>query len=95
MAGFTVVIPPALADEIRHFPPELKRPIKEALKAIGEDPSCGLMLVRELKGLQKFRVRRFRIVYETDPARKVVMILSVAHRKTVYEETAKRLKRRR
>jgi mRNA interferase RelE/StbE len=95
MGTFRVAIPPALAEEIRHFPPELKKAVKEALKVIGEDPFCGVPLVRELKGLQKFRVNRFRIVYQTDPTRRLVMILSVGHRKTVYEETAERMKRKR
>ena len=43
---------------LRHLPPELKRPIKSALQALGRDPALGEPLQRVLEGLWKYRVRR-------------------------------------
>jgi mRNA-degrading endonuclease RelE of RelBE toxin-antitoxin system len=42
--------------------PELKRPTKSSLQALGENPALGEPRLRELEGLWKYRVRRFRIV---------------------------------
>lgn len=63
MISFRPDIPPHVADVIRALHPELKQLIKAAIRAIVADPECGEPLKRELDGLQKYRVRRFRIVY--------------------------------
>ena len=90
MAAYRPLIPPAVADRIRHLPPDLKRSIREAIRAIGADPGRGESLERELSGYRKYRVRRFRIVYEVDRAARTVRILAVGPRQTIYEEVAKR-----
>ncbi len=86
MAPFDLDIPPHVADVLRRLPPDIKRPIKAALRAIGADPSIGALLQRELKGLWRFRVRRFRIVYAIDRSRRVVRVLAVAHRRQIYDD---------
>ena len=86
MAPFALDIPPHVADVLRRLPPDIKRPIKAALRAIGADPSIGALLQRELKGLWRFRVRRFRIVYAIDRSRRIVRVLAVAHRRHVYDD---------
>lgn len=54
MAGasrrFTLDIPPEVADIIRHFPPDLKRRVRAALRALSVNPHEGVPLVRELEG---------------------------------------------
>ena len=88
MGAFKVEMPPAIAESLKHLHPDLRRHIKQALIAIAEDPACGVMLLRELKGLYKFRVRRYRIVYEVVEKSRVVRILAIAHRETVYRDVA-------
>lgn len=44
--------------------------------------------MRELEGLWKFRVRRFRIVYAIEHANRVIRIFAVGHRRTIYEAVA-------
>jgi prevent-host-death family protein len=61
-----VEIPPHVAEVIRHLPPELKREVRAALRAIATDPATGEPLRKELDGLWKFRVRRYRLVYAVD-----------------------------
>lgn len=56
-------IPPHVAEAIRSLHPDLKRSIKSAIRAIAVDPECGDPLLRDLDGLRKFPVRRFRIIY--------------------------------
>lgn len=87
-------IPPHVAEMIRLLHPDLKRSIKFAIRAIAADPDCGEPLQRELNGLRKYRVRRFRIVYAVDQKTRVIRLMAVGHRRHVYEELTERLKRK-
>jgi mRNA interferase RelE/StbE len=63
-------IPPHVAEIIRRLPPDLKRSVRNALRTLSEKPESGEPLRRELAGLWKYRVRRFRIVYAIDRRRR-------------------------
>ena len=86
MNPFRPDIPPHVAEVIRSLHPDLKRSIKAAVRGIATDPECGEPLLRELHGLWKYRVRRFRIVYAIDRKRRVIRLMAVGHRRHVYEE---------
>ena len=92
MDPFELDIPPHVAQVLRHLPPDIKRPVKAALRAIGANPSIGSPLERELKGCWRFRVRRFRIVYAVDGSRRTIRVMAVAHRRHIYEELAERVR---
>ncbi|MBI2162350.1 MAG: type II toxin-antitoxin system RelE/ParE family toxin [Candidatus Rokubacteria bacterium] len=89
-----IEVPPHVAGVIRHLPPEVKRGVKAALRAVAEDPSIGEPLRRDLEGLWKFRVRRYRLVYAVDRRERVVRIFAVGHRRGIYEEIAAQVRRR-
>jgi len=93
VAAYRPDIPPHVAEVIRHLPPDVKRSIKQALKSLSADPFSGAPLLRELSGLWKFKVRRFRIIYELDRKARVIRIFAIGHRREVYEELADRLRR--
>jgi len=88
---FRADIPPHVSEVIRHLSPDLKRSVKEAVRALCMNPSEGAPLVKELEGLWKYRVSRFRIVYAIDRRRKVIRVMAVGHRRSVYEEVTKHL----
>lgn len=88
MSAYRLDIPLHVAEILRHLPPELKRPIKSALQALGRDPALGDRLERELEGLWRYRVRRFRIVYAIDRGSRILRVFAVGHRRTIYEEVA-------
>ena len=90
--SYRPVIPPRVADRVRHLPPDVKRGIKQAIRAICVDPARGEPLERELGGYRKYKVRRFRIVYAVDSKERAVRIFAVGHRRTVYEEAVERLR---
>ena len=92
MKPFRPDIPPHVAGVIRSLHPDLKRSIKAAVRAIATDPACGVPLLRELDGLWKYRVRRFRIVYAVDRKSRVIRLMAVGHRRNVYEELSARLR---
>ena len=87
-------IPSHVAEVIRSLHPDLKRSIKAAVRGIATDPEYGEPLQRELDGLRKYRVRRFRIVYAIDRKRRVIRLMAVGHRRHVYEELTVHLSRK-
>lgn len=92
MIPFRPDIPPHVAEVIRTLHPDLKQLIKSAIRAIAVNPECGVPLKRELAGLQKYRVRRFRIVYRVDQKKRIIRLMAVGHRRSVYEELTERLR---
>ena len=88
-----LIILPAAASSIRRLPPDIKHGIKQAIRAIATDSTCGEPLQRELAGYLKFRVRRFRVVYSIDREHRVVTIVAVGPRATIYEALARRASR--
>ncbi len=88
-------IPPHVSEAFGHFSPDLKRSIKAAVRALCVNPNDGDPLVKELEGLWKYRVRRFRIVYAIDQRRKVIRVMVIGHRREVYEEVTEHFPRRR
>ena len=94
MKPFRPDIPPHVSEIIRSFHPDLKRSIKLAIRAIAADPECGEPLLRELDGLWKFRVRRFRIVYAIDRKAGTIRFMAVGHRQSIYEELTAQLRKK-
>ncbi|OGW51608.1 MAG: cytotoxin [Nitrospirae bacterium RBG_19FT_COMBO_58_9] len=87
-------IPPHVAEVIRSLHPDLKRSIKAAVRGIATDPECGEPLKRELSGLWKYRVRRFRIVYAIAPKAHVIRLIAVGHRQSIYEGLSAKLRKK-
>jgi len=94
MAGRRPDIPPHVAAVIRGLPPEVKRGVKAAIRALSDEPGAGEPLQRELDGLWKYRVKRFRAVYAVDRRRRILRIMAIGHRRVVYEEVADLVRRR-
>jgi mRNA interferase RelE/StbE len=94
VSSFRAEIPLRVAETIRSLHPDLKRSIKSAIRAIAADPECGEPLLRELDGLWKFRVRRFRIVYAIDRKARTIRLMAVGHRQSIYEELTARLRKK-
>ena len=62
--------------------PSLKDILKEALREIADNPLIGIPLKGQFKGLRRFRVGSYRIVYYF--TEKTVEVVSIADRKDVY-----------
>jgi len=92
--AWRIDVPPHVAEVIRHLPPEIKRGVKAALRAVAEDPSVGEPLRRDLQELWKYRVRRYRLVYAVERRERIVRIFAVGHRRGIYEEVVARARRR-
>ena len=53
----------AVRNLITHFPPELKRKVKTAFRAIAVDPYQAKELKEELIGLRSYRLGKVRIIF--------------------------------
>ena len=92
MAGHRPVIPPRVNEVIRHLSPDLRRAVRSAIRTLSANPAAGKPLQRELQGLWKYRVRRFRVIYRVDAARKAIRITAIGHRRSIYEKVAELLR---
>jgi mRNA interferase RelE/StbE len=92
MVPYRAVIRTSAADAIRHLPPGIKGAVRSALRQIILNPACGEPLRGELDGLSKYRVRGYRVIYQVDRGKKLVNVLAVGERRSIYEEVAELLR---
>ena len=85
-------VPDEVAALIRGCHPQLERKIKAGLRQILTEPEAGKPLREVLAGLRSYRISRFRIVYSVS-SKKIIVIIAVGPRKTIYEETYRIIKR--
>lgn len=66
--------------------PQVKRRMHAGLDLLCRDAHAGKPLRAELEGLRSLRAGRFRIVYRI-ATRRIIDIVAIGPRKTIYEET--------
>ena len=89
---FKLKVPDETAALVRSLHPNLKRKIKAALQTVLTEPQTGKALKNELEGLRSFRVGKLRVVYRIKE--RIIEIVAIGPRKTIYEETLRAFKRR-
>lgn len=67
------------------FNPEVKKAAREALRELAENPYHGKELQRELSGFWSYRFLRYRIVYQADPEKKIIVVWAIGYRRDIYE----------
>ena len=85
MITYRVSIPPHVAEMMVHLPPAVKQDAKQAFRILSRHPHAGDPLGQELEGLWKFRIRSFRIVYRIVTDQRMIQIIAVDPRPTVYD----------
>jgi mRNA interferase RelE/StbE len=90
VAGYRPEIGSEVSEVIRHLPPDVKRALRAAIRALAVNPAAGEPLHAELEGRFKYRVRRYRIIYRVDRAARILRIVAVGHRRSIYEDLAAR-----
>jgi len=76
---------------IAKLPAKKKRQIKETIERIAENPEIGKHLTHELKGLLSYRSGTYRIIYRIYHKKIMVFILTVGHRKDIYQKTSRKI----
>ena len=65
--------------------PQSERPrLIAAIDQLADQPHIGKLLKGDLSGLRRLRAGKYRIVYEVDDGKVLILGLRVAHRKTIY-----------
>lgn len=79
---------------IRHLHPQNKQKIKRSLRDIACDPLQGKALQEDLAGLFSYRVGSTRIIYSIDHDNRIIHIVAIGPRQTVYSALERELLRR-
>ena len=71
-------------DVLMKSQPHIGKRVGEALDLLSQDPSQGIPLRGDLKGLYKYRVGTYRIIYQILHSKLIVTIIDIGHRKDIY-----------
>jgi len=85
-------LPTYVVQLVRKLHPAIKKKIKKALANLVENPELGKQLKQEYSGLRSYKVSRYRIIYKI-AAKKVLEIIALGPRKTIYLETYRYLEK--
>lgn len=85
MASYELVFRKSVARDLRGYPKQEVRRIMQRIRALSDNPrpaGC-----EKLSGQERYRVRQgaYRIIYEIEDARLIVLIVKVGHRRDVYQ----------
>lgn len=82
---FKIEYAKGIAKDLRTMsPPVRKRALDVVEKELVQDPHRGHPLTGPYKGLWKYRVGDYRIIYSIEDKHLVVFVLRIRHRKDVY-----------
>lgn len=83
---YQIVLAPSSARQLRKFDPDIRRRIQAVLELLAENPRppAATQLVG---GAGEWRVRTgdYRVIYEIDDGRLLILVLRMGHRREVYE----------
>jgi len=83
---YEVTLAPAAARQLRKFDPQVRRRIQAAIELLANDPRPPTA-TRLVGGAGEWRVRTgdYRIIYEIEENRLLVLVLNVGHRREIYQ----------
>jgi mRNA-degrading endonuclease RelE of RelBE toxin-antitoxin system len=89
MIRYRLEMSQAVRNLITHLPPELKRKVRNAFRAIAADPHQAKELKDELAGLRSYRLGNARIVFRLTG--QIVEVIAFGPRRDIYERVAAEL----
>ncbi|MGD9079872.1 MAG: type II toxin-antitoxin system mRNA interferase toxin, RelE/StbE family [Desulfobacterales bacterium] len=66
--------------------PENKKPIKQVLTKLRQNPHTGKDLQEELSGFKSLRLKQYRVIYNINEEKKIIQIYHIGRRQDVYEQ---------
>jgi mRNA interferase RelE/StbE len=83
--SYSVEIAPSARRQLRKLDPQARRCVQAAIDLLAEvpRPPAAKMLVNS-GGAWRVRIGEYRIVYDIDDGRLLVLVLAAAHRREVY-----------
>ncbi|MET0983981.1 MAG: type II toxin-antitoxin system RelE/ParE family toxin [Steroidobacteraceae bacterium] len=85
MASYELVFKKSVAKDLRALPQQDVKRLLQRIRALADDPRPPCC--EKLSGLERYRVRQgsYRVIYEIEDRRLIVLIVKVAHRRDVYK----------
>jgi mRNA interferase RelE/StbE len=82
---YTVLILPSAQKQLNKLPTAIATRIEDKMMELGEDPrppGC-----KKLKGREAWRIRigDYRLIYEINDGRLIVTVITIGHRREVYQ----------
>lgn len=71
--------------DLDRLPSSVTDRLTKAFDQIARDPYCGKALKGELQNIFSYRMGDYRILYQIEKTRILVIVLNVGHRKNVYK----------
>ena len=88
MTPYNVVVTPVFERDYVNLPEEVARRIDEKVDYLAEHPEQMQFplkhLPEALKGLHKYRVGEYRLLFWPDHARREIVLYAIAHRREIY-----------
>ena len=83
---YEVTLAPAAARQLRKFDPQVRRRVQAAIELLADDPRPPTA-TRLVGGAGEWRVRTgdYRIIYEIEGNRLLVLVLNLGHRREIYQ----------
>lgn len=83
---YEVTLAPAAARQLSKFDPQVRRRVQAAIELLADDPRPPTA-TRLVGGAGEWRVRTgdYRIIYEIEEDRLLVLVLNVGHRREIYQ----------
>lgn len=82
---YRIDVAPSALRQLRKLDPQARRKVQAAIELLAEEPRppAAKMLVNA-GGAWRVRVGDYRVVYDIEDGRLVILVLAVAHRRDVY-----------
>ena len=85
--AYRVIVKPAAERQLKRLDREVQRRLIRQLEKLADDPHpVGTHKLRGSKNLYRMRVGDYRIVYEVQARRLMVLVVRIGHRRDVYRE---------
>jgi mRNA interferase RelE/StbE len=90
LSRYQIELRPAALRALRKLDPQVRRRIQGAIALLAEDPRPPN--AKKLKGREAFRVRvgNYRVIYTVDDGILLVVVVTLGHRRDVYERSRPR-----
>lgn len=82
---YSLQIKKSALKELQRLPMSERVRIIEAIDMLAENPHVGKLLKGGLSGLRRIRVGNYRVIYEINEGKVLILALRAAHRKDVYQ----------
>ena len=93
MSRFRLTYSEACRRVIKTLHPDLKPVLRKEIENLRKDPYQGKLLLEEVAGFYSLRFKRYRVIYRIETGKKLIEIHYVGHRRDIYDEFRKLLRK--